>query len=67
MPCPYGATPAIAGKSDARARAEQMSPADRLAYHQRHSGPPMRGLLWWLYEQVEQRLQHTAGEKTTVD
>ena len=42
-------------RNDALARAAQMSPAERLAYHQEHSGPPMRGLQWWLYEQIEQR------------
>jgi len=42
-------------RNDALTRAEQMSPAERLAYHQEHSGPPMRGLQWWLYEQIEQR------------
>jgi hypothetical protein len=42
-------------RNDALARAEQMSPAERLAYHQEHSSPPMRGLQWWLYEQIEQR------------
>ena len=42
-------------RNDALARAAQLSPAERLAYHQEHSGPPMRGLQWWLYEQIEQR------------
>lgn len=42
-------------RNDARARTEQMAPDDRLAHHQAHSGPPMRGLLWWLYEQIEHR------------
>lgn len=42
-------------RNDAHTRAENMSPQDRLAYHQEHSGPPMRGLLWWLYEQIELR------------
>jgi len=41
--------------NDALARAKQMSPADRLAHHQEHSGPLMRGLQWWLYEQIEHR------------
>jgi len=40
---------------DARTRAEQLSPAQRLAYHQEHSGPLMRGLQWSLYEQLQQR------------
>jgi len=42
-------------RNDALTRAEPLSPAERLAYHQEHSGPPMRGLQWWLYEQIEQR------------
>jgi hypothetical protein len=42
-------------RNDASARAQQMSPAARLAFHQEHSAPLMRGLLWWLYEQIEQR------------
>ena len=42
-------------RHDAHARAHQLSPDERLAYHQEHSGPLMRGLLWWLYEQVETR------------
>ena len=33
----------------------QLSPEERLAFHQEHSGPLMRGLQWWLYEQLEQR------------
>lgn len=42
-------------RHDAHTRSEKMSAADRLAYHQEHSGPLMRGLQWWLYEQIEQR------------
>jgi transposase len=42
-------------RNDATARTEQMAPPARLAFHQEHSGPLMRGLLWWLYEQIEQR------------
>ena len=42
-------------RNDARARAEQMSPDERLAFHQEHSGPLLRGLQWWLHEQLEQR------------
>ena len=42
-------------RNDAHTRAEKLSPAERLAYHQEHSGPHMRGLLWWLYEQLELR------------
>jgi len=41
--------------NDARTRAEQLSPEQRLAYHQEHSGPLMRGLQWSLYEQLQQR------------
>ena len=42
-------------RNDATTHTEQMSPEQRLAYHQEHSGPPMRGLLWWLHEQLAQR------------
>jgi len=42
-------------RHDATARAQQLAPDARLAFHQEHSGPLMRGLLWWLYEQLEQR------------
>ena len=42
-------------RHDATARTEKMSPEERLTFHQEHSGPPMRGLLWWLYEQIEHR------------
>ena len=42
-------------RNDATAQAQQLSPAARLAFHQEHSAPLMRGLLWWLYEQIEQR------------
>jgi len=42
-------------RNDATARAQQMAPDARLAFHQEHSGPLMRSLLWWLYEQLEQR------------
>jgi predicted ArsR family transcriptional regulator len=38
---------------DAQARQEQLSPADRLTYHQRLSGPLMEGLHIWLYKQVD--------------
>lgn len=55
-PCRYVlATLREVYRNDATARTEQMSPDDRLAHHQQHSGPLMRGLLWWLYEQVEHR------------
>jgi transposase len=42
-------------RNDARARTEHLSAAERLAFHQQHSGPPMRGLLWWLHEQFALR------------
>ncbi len=42
-------------RNDATARTEKMAPDARLAFHQEHSGPLMRGLLWWLYEQLELR------------
>jgi len=42
-------------RHDATTRAQQLAPAARLAFHQEHSGPLMRGLLWWLYEQLELR------------
>jgi hypothetical protein len=42
-------------RHDAHTRAEPLSPKERLAYHQEHSGPLMRGLQWSLYEQLHQR------------
>ena len=42
-------------RNDATARAEQMSADKRLAFHQQHSGPPIRGLQWWLHEQLALR------------
>lgn len=42
-------------RNDASARTEQLSPEARLAFHQEHSGPLMRGLQWSLYEQLHQR------------
>ncbi|OFV88150.1 MAG: hypothetical protein A3J75_07135 [Acidobacteria bacterium RBG_16_68_9] len=42
-------------RNDAHTRTQKMSAEDRLAYHQEHSAPHMRGLLWWLYEQIELR------------
>lgn len=41
---------------EAQARQEQLSPAERLAYHQRLSGPLMEGLRTWLAQQVADRL-----------
>ena len=42
-------------RNDATARTEKMAPEARLAFHQEYSGPLMRGLLWWVYEQLELR------------
>jgi hypothetical protein len=41
-------------RHDAHARSQKLSADERLAYHREHSGPLMRGLQWWLYEQIEQ-------------
>jgi transposase len=41
---------------DAQARDAQLSPSERLAYHQRLSGPLMEGLHTWLAQQVDDRL-----------
>ncbi len=41
---------------DEYARAERMTAQDRLAYHQRESGPIMKELKRWLAQQTEQRL-----------
>jgi len=41
---------------EALSREQTMSPADRLAYHQEHSGPILTALKSWLEEQFEQRL-----------
>jgi hypothetical protein len=41
---------------EAQARQEQLSPAARLAYHPRLSGPLMAGLHTWLHQQVDDRL-----------
>jgi transposase len=38
-------------KYDAEARAEKLSPAERLEFHQRHSGPVMQRLHQWLEAQ----------------
>jgi transposase len=42
-------------RHDATARTQKMAPDARLAFHQDHSAPLMRGLLWWIYEQLELR------------
>ena len=41
---------------EAKTRTEAMTPAERLGYHQRHSGPILEALKTWLEEQFEQRL-----------
>jgi hypothetical protein len=33
-----------------------MSPAERLAYHQEHSGPGMEALSKWLHQQIDDKL-----------
>lgn len=42
-------------RHDAVARARQMSPQERLRYHQQHSGPLMEGLRIWMEEQFAQK------------
>jgi transposase len=42
-------------KHDAFARAEHMSPDERLRYHQKNSGPLMGRLKKWLRDQIEDR------------
>lgn len=42
-------------KHDAFCRRQQMSPEERLAYHQTHSGPLMKKLEKWLEEQFAER------------
>ena len=42
-------------KNDDIARAEEMSPDERLLYPQEHSGPPMEELEKWLKEQIEEK------------
>ena len=41
---------------EALTREQAMSPSERLAYHQQHSGPILSALKSWLEEQFEQRL-----------
>jgi len=43
-------------KNDELARAHKLSPADRLPYHQDHSGPVMERLKNWLTTQFDDRL-----------
>lgn len=40
---------------DAHARGEGMTPAQRLQYHQAHSGPPMQALQQWMNDQFDQK------------
>jgi len=42
-------------RTDARARAEKLSPDERLRLHQAESGPRMEQLEAWLREQIEER------------
>jgi len=42
-------------KNEARAREQQLSPAERLCFHQQKSGPLMEKLKAWLAEQFEQK------------
>ena len=52
---------------DAVARAERLSPADRLALHQAQSGPVMKSLETWLAEQIEQkRVEPNSGAGQAV-
>jgi hypothetical protein len=47
---------------DAEARAQQLSPLDRLAFHQAHSGPVMDELHGWLAAQLDQhRIEPNSG------
>ena len=41
---------------DEEARVKQMSPEERLVYHQAYSGPIMEGLQRWLAQQFDERL-----------
>ena len=41
---------------DATCRKDELSPEQRLAFHQQHSKPIMQGLQRWMSEQFEQRL-----------
>jgi transposase len=42
-------------KNDAQAKELQLSPEERLKYHQTHSQPPMDALETWAREQIEQK------------
>ena len=41
---------------DALAREQDLSPTERLAYHQQHSGPIMAGIQTWLAQQLDDHL-----------
>lgn len=43
-------------KNDADAREQEMSPQERLEYHQKHSGPTMDALKEWLQRQFDEKL-----------
>lgn len=43
-------------KTDAKAKSQSMSPEERLAVHQRHSGPLMEKLNNWLNKQIDDKL-----------
>ncbi len=43
-------------RNDARARQRNLSPEERLLFHQAESGPTMKELHVWLVQQIEQRL-----------
>lgn len=42
-------------KNDATAKEEKMTPAERLAYHQAHSGPLMEDLRAWMHDQFDEK------------
>jgi len=42
--------------NDAAAKKQQMSPDERLRYHQKHSGPLMKKLNSWLNSQIDDKL-----------
>lgn len=43
-------------KNDGKCRKEKLTPEERLAYHQQHSGPVMEELKTWLRNQLDQKL-----------
>jgi hypothetical protein len=42
-------------RNDALAQRDELSPEQRLAFHQEHSGPPMEALEKWLRTQIDQK------------